>query len=323
MPETIFYGRQATLIAQFEDDFRTQPANEDIAAQTLKFSEFTIGQEAELQEDPTIDPAVLAEKRDEQDSTVTGSGKHIFCLNDFGFWAKMLLGDPVTTGPGPYTHTWTLTNDLRPSALMEFADGPADNREFHRYFGMKLNELAWAVMEADQSFTTGLIGAVELKPFPVAAYHDAPAAKYAKSRACKKRGNVYDVLNNSTLGEITKANVSINNDLDAEAFADGREGFGVIMTGDVRITGSISVLLKPGTAVQAALTHTSKKLVLASANAAGTHSATLTLPNIEFDRPKQERKTSKGIRVDLNWRAHKQAGADPVTLVVVNAVPSY
>lgn len=320
---TVFHGRTARLIAQFESEFRTLP--DPAAGQELKFSELTIGQNASLQDDPTINNVALMQKRDEMDSTADASGKHILCLNDFGFWLKLLLGAPVTTGAGPvYTHVYTLDLLPRPSALLEFIVGPAGGERFHRFLGMMLNELNWSVMEDDQSFTTGLIGAVEVKPFPVAAWDDEAAARWPKSRACTKRGHVYDVINASTLGDIAKASVAITNDLSGEALADNQEGFGQILLGQPMVTGSLEALYTQEASVyDAALTHTTKKLVLVSANAAGTHSLTLTVPNVEFDRPKQEVKTSKGLKVALNWRAHHVDGADPVTITLKNAVAAY
>ena len=58
-------------------------------------------------------------------------------------------------------------------------------------------------------------------------------------------------------------------------------------------------------------------------NKAGTNSLTLNIPNVEFDVPKREIKTSKGIVYDLNYRAHYVAGADPVTATLVNTIATY
>lgn len=323
MCQNVYHGRTATLMGQFEAAYRTIPDAEDIAAQLLKFSEIEIGDDADLQDDPTINNNALVEKRDEMDSTVSATGKHILCLNDFGWWAKLALGAPVTTGAGPYTHVFTLDLAPRPSALLELRLGPATGYRYERYLGMVLNELGWNVMEADQSFTTGLIGAVQVKPRPVAAYDAAPAARYAKSRACTKRGAIYDVDGASTLGEITKGAVTLTNDLEGQKIADGQEGFGCVLLGQPRLSGTLTALFAPGSVVDAAFAHSSKKLVMVSKNAAGTHSLTLTVPNVEFDRPKTTVKTSKGLVMDLNWRAHHVDGADPVTISLTNAVPNY
>src|SRR3546814_3892453 len=158
------------------------------------------------------------------DSSAYASGKHILDFNDCGWWLKLLCGAPVTTGTGPYTHVFTVTLDQRLSAMLEFVIGATGSEKFSQFLGMSLNELGWNVMDGDQSFTTGLIGAVEVKPFPTAVFDVAAAARYPKSRSCTKRGNIYDVLNASTLGGITKASIAITNDMSGDPLANGEEG---------------------------------------------------------------------------------------------------
>lgn len=320
----VFHGRTATLQGQFETEFRTPPVAP--GTQLLKFSKLTLGQDADLAEDPTINAQALMDKRDEQDSTVSGQGEHILCLNDIGWWLKLLLGAPVTSGAGPYTHVFTLSLADRPSALLELAlteNDAAPSTRFQRFLGMMVNALSFDIMEAQQNFNTELVGAVEVKPFPVAAFDVTPGARYAKSRACTKRGNVYDVLGASTLGEISKASVKFSNDLEGQKLADGNEGFGSFLLGQPMVDGDVTVLFTPGTLVDAALAHTSKKLVLATGNSAGTHSLTTTIPNVEFDRPKMVIETSKGLTASLKWRAHHVDAADPVTVTLVNAIATY
>src|SRR3546814_14590432 len=139
------------------------------------------------------------------DSSAYASGKHILDFNDCGWWLKLLCGAPVTTGTGPYTHVFTVTLDQRLSAMLEFVIGATGSEKFSQFLGMSLNELGWNVMAGDQSFTTGLIGAVEVKHFPTAVFDVAPAARYPPSRSYTKRGHISHVLNARTLGGITQA----------------------------------------------------------------------------------------------------------------------
>src|SRR3546814_18693020 len=80
MTLTVIHGRTAKLRGQFEDAFRTVP--DTPAMQELKFSEMTIGQNADLQDDPTINSAALLDKRDEMDSSAAASSKTILDFND-------------------------------------------------------------------------------------------------------------------------------------------------------------------------------------------------------------------------------------------------
>src|SRR3546814_15413602 len=116
----------AKLRGQFEDAFRTVP--DTPAMQELKFSEMTIGQNADLQDDPTINSAALLDKRDEMDSSADASGKHLLDFNDIGWWLKLLCGAPVPTGTGPSTHVFTVTLDQSLSAMLEFVIGATDRK---------------------------------------------------------------------------------------------------------------------------------------------------------------------------------------------------
>lgn len=323
----MYHGRTSTMAGQFETTYRTPPGAP--ATQLLKFSEIDLGQDADLQDNPTINNQALMDKRTEMDHVVSGKGKHILCLNDIGWWLKLLLGAPVTTGAGPYTHVYTLSLADRPSALLELAltenDGAPSTR-YHRFLGILLNALSWNVLEKDQSFETELMGAVEVKPFPVAAFDAVPTARMAISRACTKGGEVYDGANlaATTLGKISKASARIFNDLEGFALADGLEGYGHIQVGQPMIEGSLSALFETDTLMDHALAHTSKGLKLVSKSADGAHSLKLDCANVEFDRPHIVIPTSKGLIADgIKWRAHHVDAAAAPTVTLINATAAY
>lgn len=323
----LYHGRTTTLQGQFATAFRTAPAAP--ATQLLKFSEIDIGQDADLQDNPTINNQALMDKRTEMDHVISGKGKHILCFNDIGWWLKLLLGAPVTSGTGPYTHVYTLSLDDRPDALLELSlteNDAAPSTRYHRFLGMMLNALSWDVLEKDQSFETELMGAVEVKPFPVTPFDATPNARYATSRACTKGGEVYDGANlaATTLGRISKASARIFNDLEGFALADGQEGYGHIQVGQPMIEGSLSALFENNTLMDHALAHTSKAVKLLSKSADGAHSLKLECPNAEFDRPHIVVPTSKGLVADgIKWRAHHVDGAAAPTITLINAIANY
>lgn len=322
----VYHGRTSTLAGQFATAFRTAPATP--STRLLKFSEIDIGQDADLAENPTINNQPLQDKRTDMNHVVSGRGKHILCLNDIGWWLKLLWGTPVTSGVGPFTHTYTLNLSDRPDALLELAlteNDAAPSTRYHRFLGMMLNALSWDVLENDQNFETELIGAVEVKPFPVAPFAATPAARMATSRACTKGGEVFDGANYaaSTLGKISKASVRLFNDHEGFNLADGQEGYGYVQLGQPMIEGSLSALFEPGTLMDHSLAHTSRALRLVSKSGDAVHSLTLTCPNVEFDRQHVMIKTSKGLVADgIKWRAHHVDAAAAPTIVLVNAMPA-
>jgi len=321
---TVLHGRTATLRAGFEASYRNPGTTPQ--EQVLKFSTMEIGQEAVLEDDPTINANPLAEKRTEMDSTASATVNAIICLNEIGVWLKLLLGAPVTSGPGPlYTHTFTLNLAERPSAWFEVAVGEGGDTRLQRYLGIMLNTISWDVMANAQSFSAQLMGAVEVKPQPTTPLDSTPSARQAKRQTCTKRATIYDVAGaGNTLGKISACTIQWSNDLTPYSLADGQEGTGVVTLGQPSVTGTIGGLLENGTLFDHALGHASKKLVIVQGDSSGTRSMTTTIQNIEFDRPKLQINTSKGLVVEgLPWRAHHVTGAAAVTVTLVNDVPAY
>ena len=313
----IRHGRNTQLLLQRESTFRTAPATP--AAYLMKWSELEFGRDPQRAEDPTIQNTPLAVKKDPGDAVFGGSLKAILCLNDIGQWLTLLWGAPVTTGTGPYTHTWTLDLAQRPSALMEL--GYLTASKYPRWLGVMLNTLSWDIKEADQSISMELMAGEEVTPEPTTAFDAAPTS-YAKNRAVSKGGEVYDVQGATTLGRVAKASVKISNDFEGQNVADGQDGYGEILVGQPSIEGSVSVLFDDTANIfDHARDHTSKPMTLISRNNDGSASLKLTLPAVEFDEAKHKIATSKGIIIDTNWRAHADATAP--TIELVNGIASY
>lgn len=321
MPGKVYHGRTAVLHHQFETAFRTPPGAPN--TQLLKFEKLTMGRDAELPDDETINSDPLREKRDEQDSVAPVSLAARMCLNDMGTFLRMLLGAPVTTGPasGIYTHVFTLNLTDRPSSLLELAlTESTPTTRYHRHLGVMMNTLGWPLIDVNQRITAEMLGAVEVRPYPVAFFDPTPIAMRAMNAACKKAGKISDGA--ASVGDIAAGAVQFSNDLEGQSLADGLEGFGAILLGQPAVTGSVDILFKPGELVDDALARTSKHLVLESKNAAGDNSLVVDIPSAELDVPRIVVETSKGIVVrGVGFRAHKNV--TPVTVTLRNAVAAY
>ncbi len=316
---TTRHGRMTQLLLQREVTFRTAPS---AAAFAMKYDTgFEFGNNDDRQEDPTINNDPLMVKQDAGDPVPTGSLPAILCLNDIGQWLALLWGAPVTTGAGPYTHTYTLSLNDRLSALLELGYLESGSELYERWLGVMVNTLSWNVLEAAQSINVGLMGAIQVDPKPGAVFDAAPTA-YAKNRACSKQGIVADVIGSNTLGNIVEASVEITNDLEGQSYADGLAGFGDFMLGQPAITGTLRGVFDTtsNNLFEHGQQQTSKALILQSKNKAGDATLTLTCPNVEFSEPKHKIESSKGLHVTVDYRAH--AGTAP-TIVLVNGIASY
>ena len=312
----VYHGRNTQLLMQKETTFRTAPATP--SAIRLKYSELEIADGADYLDDPTVTGATaLARKRDLREEGWKASGKSILCLNDIGFWLSLLWGPPTTTGTGPYTHNFTLDLSERPTALIDLAYN--SGTLVRRWLGAALNSMKWSITGDEQSFDWELIPAVEVRPRPTAVW-DASPTEYAKARACSAKGQVSDGSN--TIGRVSEADIEIVNDFESHNLADGADGFGVHILGQPAISGKITAVFGDDTSLLAYMEgHTSVDLSLTSATADGSASLTVNLPAVELGKQKHSVKTSKGMMIEADWRAHDTTTAPTITLV--NGVASY
>lgn len=316
----VFNGGKTVLEGQIETAYRTVPSTAD--AIKLKFSEFSFNRNPMRQPDPTIDGNVLNQKTDEVDESPSGTLTAIACLNDLTFWAHLLMGEPVTTGTGPYEHTFTLTRDCRPSALLQANMAATTGGTRHRrYLGAMVNSLNWDVLGDDQNISLDMVIATQQRPHPTAAF-DATAVTLPKQRAAAAKCSIVDVAGANTLGQMTGCTLTFENGLEGVKQADGNFGYGDVLMGEPKVSGTLSALFRNGTLMDFAEAHTSKKLVITASNIDGTCTAVLTLPSVEFSEPAVAVNTKNGLTVQVNFMAHAKAGDGPVTLVLTNNTPA-
>ena len=311
----IYHGRNTKLLVQREVAFRTAPA---AAAFDMKFEEFEFNDELEFLADNTINANALAEKRDCDDVAFTGRLKSTLDLNDVGQWLTLLWGLPVTAGAGPYTHTFSLNLDERPTALMELAYQLTGADEFRRLLGCAVNTIQIPFKEGDKGMELGLMLSEMVSPNPGAVFDAAPTA-YAKNRVCHRSAEIISPTN--SLGRIVSGTVDITNDFEGKHVADGNEGYGVILLGQPGISGSLTALLFDGDLRDREEAHTSTDIRFTLSNEAGDNSLVMNFPNIEFDKPSHSVTTSKGLVQTANWRAHQGAGT--LEIVLTNGISTY
>lgn len=313
-----WHGRNAQLLLQRQTATRTAPA--PAAAFKMKFIDCEIADGEDYADDATIDnSSPLMVKRDDSDEAWAAKISAPLDLNDIGQWLALLWGAPVTVGVGPYTHTFTCTLNARPYALLEL--GYVDATAYRRWYDMVVNTLSWNIGERDQNLSIEAVPAVEVLPRPGAAFDAAPTA-YAKNRACKKAGDIYDALGASTLGRVTAASVQITNDFESLPLVDGLSGYGAHNLGQPAISGSLSALFGSESSLLSYMEgHTSRPLTLVSKNSAGNATLTVNLANVEFGKFKHKVPTSKGLLIEVDWRAH--AGGAAPTIVLANGIASY
>lgn len=314
----IYKGGAAQALWQPQTTPNTLPSPVDTTK--LKFSELEISDGEEYIDDNTIDnSSPLKPKRDDSDQGYTANLKAILCLNEIGLWLRALWGPPVTTGTGPFTHTFTLDLSDRPINFMEL--GYTDASIFRLFVNCVVNKLSYAVTEKEQNIDIELMPGQRRTSEPTQAFDNAPLI-YAKNRAASKAGEVYDVSGASTLGQVSAATVEITNNIEPQHIADNEVGYTAWLLGDPDIGGTITWLFSDTSGIfNYEEDHTSVQLSLVSRNPATSDTLELRLDSVEFDKAKYQVQTRNGIIMESNWRAH--ASAIPPRFILTNGVSSY
>jgi hypothetical protein len=115
--------------------------------------------------------------------------------------------------------------------------------------------------------------------------------------------------------------MEIDKGLDPQKLADGLEGYGVVLQGQPKVSGSIKCLFEDGTVFDAARAHATKRLVF-DTTSNGTETLRVVLPSVEFDEPSNKINSSKGMIADVKWMAH-QDPTNPVQIILSNSIASY
>lgn len=319
----IFHGRSYKLVGQFSGKTAYGEAPDTPDAIELPFSQIELSRNPLRPDDDTIRGGVLAQRRFEQDQQPAGTINGKFWLNELGFWLKALLGNPVTTGAGPYEHVFTFDLSSPPDALLELSRSDSTNTRYHRFLGAVLSSITFRPLEDDPKWDGNLIMAREVAPQPSAAF-DADPTVYARAQLCRCTGKVFDVDGASTLGEISNGTFTFDKDVDPQSIADGSAGYGCILIGVPSVTGTLTALFKDATLFDHAKANLAKRLQLTMDD--GTDSDQLGLaidiPEVEFDEPSLSVQTARGQVVEVPWRATQHA-SDPVTITLTSDVATY
>lgn len=322
---TIFNGSTGRIIAQFQGlslrDVPSTPAAIDLPFQEAEFNPNPV-----YTDNDTINAGALDYAQEKTDEAPTATMTVPYDLNAIGFFLKMLLGAPVTTGSGgTYQHVFTFNNCPLPTALFEALQRVPCGTDVDRMrvLGMALNQMSWDPMAQKQNFSCEFIASMVVDPPPAADFDNAPT-RLPALLAVSRSAVIADVIGATTLGQIVASQVTLNNRLEGMAVADGFSGYGqIIRTNKPMPSGSLTALWESGTLYDHARTRVSKALRIVAKDASGAFSMTTLFPKVKFAQAAKPLNVRGGIRTQHSWVAHYEDGdADP-TVTLVNQVASY
>ncbi|MBF0187078.1 MAG: hypothetical protein HQL50_04045 [Magnetococcales bacterium] len=229
------YGSNAHLLLKRETTYGTTPTTDFIQ---MPFNRCSLGSEQGLIDDPVLgqgrDPLapLLDVINDEGDITVPMDLRYL------GLWLTGLLGDPVTTGTGPYLHTFASGAADIPSYSIEV--GMDQVPAFFMHSGIKVNSIALEFQRSGAAAATlGLIAQGETRN--ITSQGGTPS-KLSFNRISQFQGSI--TQGGSSVGNLTGGSFTYSNNLEKietirdDGLIDGADPTVASLTGriDVRFS---------------------------------------------------------------------------------------
>lgn len=235
-----------------------------------------------------------------------------------GYWLKLLFGAPTTTGASnPYTHVFKI-GDTQPSAVLE--QGFTDIDVYELFNGVKVSKFSIS-FGGDGELTAKIdviggketIGATSVDETPTTI----TITKLGNFQASLKEGG-------SAIATVLSVDVNIDFGLDGDTYAIGGGGFRTsIEEGLVQISGTLKAFFENTTLLNKAIAGTESSLEITLTNS--THSLTIKLPELIFERNSPSIDGPKGVNIDLPYKAYfdNDAGDSSAIVTLVNAQATY
>jgi len=307
-------GANAVLAAAFETTYGTPPVS---GYKKLPFVSSALGEEQNLIESDLL--GLGREPLPPSKDVANNEGDVVVPvdLRNFGYWLKLLLGAPTTTGTGPYTHTFVSGALALPSMAIEI--GLPDVPSYGMNFGARANSMSIQMQRSGLlNATMGLIAQGETRSASSGAGTPTEAAieRFSQGIGAIERNGV-------ALGNVVSAELSYSNNLDkVETIRpDGRiEDAEPAM---VAAAGNVVVRFANTTLLDQAVNGTACELSFGWEIDAN-RSLLFTLHEVYLPRPKLSVSGPGGVQATFAFQAAKDPSLNKtMTAVLVNDVETY
>ena len=237
----------------------------------------------------------------------------------FGYWLKLLLGAPTTTGSTTYTHVYKVS-DTNPSGIVQCTYGTTPET-YGLFSGVKMSSMAMTV-GGDEELTA----TVSLAGRNV-AYSSSDYNSSASLVTLKRLNNFQASLkkDSTTFATCTTCDFTIDNGLDTSIRTIGGGGMVYdIPEGIMSVTGTMTTLFTNLDLLTAAKNSTEMSLELAIAiDASNSLTFKFSEVQLQYQGPTVDGPT--GIMCEFPFVAYLADAVDDsvVTVTLVNDVASY
>jgi len=310
-------GGKAAILVDFEDTYGVTPGAVT-AFQVPFLSESLSGSRAQNTSD------VINGRRDpsrpfQGNQDVQGSIQVPVDKRSLGIWLSACFGFPVTSGAGPYVHTYTIdSTNCIPSMVIE--KQMTDVPRYYTYNGVKISSMSISfggdgelVADIELVGSAGADSAATIDASPTVLSYE----QFRQFDAAIDEGG-------SANGEFTELSMDWNNGLDTEVFTIGNGGTrGALPEGKMELSGSGTLLYDNQTIYDKAKNGTESSIKVTMTR--GSDSLVIDLPEVEYGLNDPQIEGNQGVSLNLDYQAFfdDDAGDSAIEIVLTNDVASY
>lgn len=307
-------GQNAQIAFVFESTFGTSPAS---GYTYVPIITFTHGEERNLIEDNVIVAGRDPERPARGIIDASGTTRVPLDLRGIGYWLKLFMGAPQTTGSDPFTHVFESGAAALPSASIEqqHSDVPA----YWLHNGVIAN--GWTLTiepEGLAEMDISLIGAAS--PSDTSSNAGTPGT-IVVTRFNQFQGTID--RDSSPLGKVLRATLPFNNQYDVSRYVNDAGAIGDVDPGKTQANGEIVVRFDDLSLFTAAENATALELDLTWEISVGVSSLNLNLPQIDIGNARAPIEGPGGVQATFPYNASKTAGEQMLIATLINDVASY
>lgn len=316
-------GGFAQLIGGIKESvFGTTPATTTTAV-ILPIKSFTPNAKRSTSESQIITSVRDAGTPSQGRFTVDPSAEVPIDAITFGYWLSMFFGSPVTSGAGPYVHTFKTGLSI-PSWVVEgkYSDGASFSRYF-LYNGIKVNGISftvdWGQDQSEMIATVSMMG--KNLTTGTTSMDESPSSlsflPFSLSQFALSEGG-------SPATTVGSCSFNFENGLDGNIFTSGSGGLrGDLPEGKVRASGTIHAMFDSMTMVDKATNFTESSIGLTATN--GTNVMAITIDEVKYELNYPPVTGPEGVWVDMNWTGYLDNDSDSsiVKVVLTNSHSAY
>lgn len=253
---------------------------------------------------------------------ISGTTNFPMTYERIGYILKAMFGDPVTTGVGPYTHTFTSTIDCLPTFLFqESGDDCGNGLQVDRYNGLMAKSVSLS-MSPSGDYNIGFsyvgMGHRDSVTDGIAELDETNKIVTAQTRIKNEHASL--LVDGSTFAIAKDFTFNYDRSTVAEPYIGSGVNAGDVYAMKPKATGNISTLFdstiytkaKDETPLSFALNYTD-----------GTNILKITLGEVKISFKRESKKVGEKYAINADFTAYRHTSPELVKVELTNSIASY